>query len=457
MVSCLKRILPIFNCVLAISCGVNTIRPAKTELIEQLLDSLHKARIFNGAIVITDGDSILFSKGYGYANFKDSIPFTENTVSDGGSLAKTFTVITLRQLEQQGKITLTDPVTKYLPLYPYPATLVLDLVTHNAGGIPDYDYFFSKISDTTILTNELILSLLSKFKPALRDSTKQSFNYENCGMDLAVLIIEKITGKTFQQVLSEFYLSPLNMRSTAVRPPYRSQMNKDRAVGYVWKNDSLISHDIVDREGFYGGGNVHFTTTDLCKWGQSFYRDKFHDAVIKEGSRPARVGGKISALNQLNWYYAKNKKAVYYWGNVYGFYSHLYHNDEKKFSIAFMTNTTLPYALRQPLAASLAEIMETGDYDKKHFQLPDYIEMKNSDTILGNYLSNNADSIHIFRAGNMLRIQRNNELRYNVFIVDPVTGYVPGLDAWIEFSKENERLILHWNSVFLQEKLVKIN
>ena len=434
------------------SCTHQNKRLNKASVIEKLLDSLYEAKIFNGAIVVAEGDSIIFSKGYGYANFKDSILFTPETLSDGGSLAKTFTAAALWKLQMQGSLSLKDPVQKFLPLYPYPTTSILDLITHNTGGLPDYDYFFPFISDTSILTNNTMLTILGHEKPSLADESRQSFNYENCGIDLAALLIEKVTGKKYQQVLSEFFFHPLRIDSTRVRPPMLADIKASRAIGYQWENDSLVSNDIQDREGFYGSCNLHFTTLDLCKWGSSFYNGRLHDDIRKEGDQPGMIAGKQTGLTKLNWYYAKDKKAFYYWGNVSGFYSHLYHDDEKKFTIAFMTNTTLPFPLRQPLATALAEIMEYDNYDRTLFRLPSYLAIKNTDEIFGFYQTEKGDSIHVFRSSNGIHIQRSKGLRYNMYIQqDDITGYVPGIDAWIGFTKENSKLVLHWNSVFLKE------
>ncbi len=429
----------------------------KARIIEQLLDSLYRAKVFNGAIVVAENDSILFSKGYGFANFNDSIPFTPNTLSDGGSLGKTFTAAALWKLQIQGKLSLQDLVQKYLPGYPYANTTIIDLITHNAGGLPAYDYFFIQIPATAILTNESMWSILAQNKPTLVDAGRTGFNYENCGYDLAGLIIEKATGKKYEEVLTELFFKPLNMEATHVRPALFSQWKTPRTIGYIWNHDSLSLNDIADREGFYGGSNLHFTAMDLYKWGASFYNNEINKDIISEGGQPAIVAGKTSGLNKLNWYYPKNKKASYYWGNVAGFYSHLYHDDEKKFTIAFMTNTTMPSQMRQPLAAALVEIMETGDYKKEHFALPDLLQLNNDASFLGSYKTGKGDSIRVFKEKELLHIQRNDELRYNMYIVDSITAYVPGIDAWISFSKENDKLTLYWKSVFLEETAQRKN
>lgn len=456
---CMKVSLKVWPISLAavtiLSCDLRPTPHSKAAIIEHLLDSLHYKKIFNGAIVIGQGDSIIFCKGYGCSNFNDSIPFTVNTVSDGGSLAKTFTAAALWKLQKQGRLSLDDPVQKFLPAYPYPNTLIQDLIMHNAGGLPGYDYFYPQIPDSAILTNELMLEILSEKKPPLMDETRKNFNYENCGIDLAALIIETVAGETYQKVLSDLFFRPLKMDSTHVRPALLSQWTYPRTIGYRWLGDSLIFHDLADREGFYGSCNLLFTTSDLYKWGVSFYSSKINNDILDERTKPGLIAGKISGLNQLNWYYSNNKNAYYYWGNNFGFYSLLYYDNDKKFTIAFMTNTTLPYRFRQPLVSSLVEIMEHGTIEKDHFALPSLQVIENRDDFLGVYTVKEGDSIHIFKGEKLFHIQRNNELRYNIFVVDSVTGYVPGIDAWVLFSKEDNKLVLHWNSIFSEQRAVR--
>jgi len=239
--------------------------------MDQLLTDLYQKHLFNGAIVIGQKGKIIFSKGWGYANFRDSIRFTSHTCSDGGSNAKTLTATSILLLAEEGKLKLNDPVQRYLPNYPYPNTTVWNLITHNSGGLPDYDYFFEKAPDTAIVTTSLNLEILNKNKPALNYPPGTNFYYDNVGFDLAALVVERVSGKNYYQFLKERIFNPLHMDSSFVRPARFADWNQNRTMGYRYKNDSMQVFDIADREGFYGGCNIWFTATDLYRWGESFY------------------------------------------------------------------------------------------------------------------------------------------------------------------------------------------
>ncbi len=225
--------------ILTFFTGKATGQSSNTELIEQLISDLYAKHLFNGAIVIGEKGKILFSKGYGYANFQDSLPFTPNTSSDGGSNAKTLTATSILLLAKEGKLKLTDPVHRYLPNYPYSNTTLWNLITHSVGGLPDYDYFFEKTSDTAIVTSTLNLNLLSKNKPPLAYPPNNNFYYDNVAFDLAALVVERVTGMTYNQFLKEKIFGLLKMDSSFIRPARFTSWKQNRTIGYRYQNDSL--------------------------------------------------------------------------------------------------------------------------------------------------------------------------------------------------------------------------
>ena len=231
-------------------------QPGKAALIQALLDSLHTHKIFNGALVVGENHQVIFSKGYGYADIEKRLPFDPMMPGDGGSLAKTLTAASIIILANQHKFDLKDPVQWYLPTYPYTHTSILNLVTHSTGGLPDYGYYFDKIPDTSILTNDNILQILASRKPALRYDPGKNFYYDSPGFDLAALLLEKVTGKHYGTFLSESFFKPLQMDQSFTRPARLSHFPLNRVIGYQNRQDSLLRADIADREGFYGGSNV---------------------------------------------------------------------------------------------------------------------------------------------------------------------------------------------------------
>ncbi len=422
-------------------------------IIDQLLSELYQKHLFNGAIVVGQQGKIIFSKGYGYANFQDSIPFTTYTRSDGGSNAKTLTATSILLLAEEGKLNLNDPVQIYLPNYPYPNTTVWNLITHSVGGLPDYDYFFEKASDTAIVTTSLNLDILSKNKPALNYPTNTNFYYDNVGFDLAALVVEKVSGKSYFQFLKETLFHSLKMDSSFVRPARFVNWQQNRTVGYCYRNDSLQLFDIADREGFYGGCNIWFTATDLYLWGTSFYHQPIlRDNLIKKITSEVYINGKPSHVRLGAWYNGKTKSAFYYWGNVAGFYSWVYWDKDRQFTIAFMTNTAMPQWTRPLLTSALIDIVSRKNYSPINEPANDVLDRNNLTPIAGIYKIQIIGKVQIIIRGSKAILKTNDSMEYAMHMVDRKTFYIPGFDPWISFSslKNGKFQRINWNSTTTQ-------
>jgi len=426
----------------------------KASVIDQLLSGLYKKKLFNGAIVAGQNGKIIFSKGYGYANFSDSILFTADTPSDGGSNAKTITAASILLLTNEGLLKLSDPVQKYIPGYPYPNTRVWNFITHSVGGLPDYDYFFENAPDTAIITTSLNVSLLNKNKPSLHYPPNTNFYYDNVGFDIAALIVENVTGKTYDQFLKERYFAPLKISSSFIRPA-RLNNWQDRTVGYRYQNDSLKLFDIADREGFYGGCNIWFTAKDLYHYGESFYNQAvLPRSVIKQITSTVYIAGKPSCIRLGAWYQGKTKNAFYYWGNVAGYYSWVYWDREQKFTIAFMTNTDMPQWLRPLLTSTLIDIL--ANKHSRSIVEPKKIPIDRNklQQVAGTYELDHLGKIQITVSGTKVNLKLSNGMEYRMHLVDSTSFYIPGLDPWITFDSltRDKFQKIYWSSTVLETK-----
>lgn len=420
-------------------------------MIEQLIMDLYQRHLFNGAIVVGQEGKIIYSKGYGYAWFADSIPFTPNTTADGGSNAKTFTATCIQLLAAEGKLKLNDPVQLYLPNYPYPNTTVWNLVTHSVGGLPDYDYFFANSPDTAIITNASNLDIIAEKKPALVYPPGTNFYYDNVGFDLGALVVEKVSGMSYNAFLQQRIFGPLKMNSTFVRPALFGQWKQ--IVGYIYQGDTLKLSDAAEREGFYGGGNLWFKTDDLYRWGQSFYyHPVLPDSLIRKITSPVFINGKRSYVHLGAWYGGKTKDSFYYWGNNAGYYSWVYWDKDKQFTIAFMTNTEMPQWTRPLLTSALIDIMSGKEYLSVTEPDAAPVDRNNLDPITGSYKLENGETVNIAARGPNVLLKLDDGMEYHMYLVDKTTFYVPGFDPWISFGalKDYKFQTINWSSTVLQ-------
>lgn len=405
----------------------------KAARIDTLLSRLNQKNLFNGAIVIGQRDSMLISKGYGYTSFSNATPFTTDTPADGGSIAETLTATSVLLLAQQQKLSLLDSVQQYIPEYPYAKTQLWNLLTHSTGGLPDYDYYFSKIQPTDALNAKAMVSLLSQQKPALRYTPYTNFSYDSPGFDIAADIVERVSGESYQTFLSKHFFVPLKMNQSFIRPVFLNQWPGERIKGYTYENDALELADIGDREGFYGGSNIWFSANDLYRWGKSFYQAPILDeSLIRIITSWVTIQGKLSQLRLGGWYPGRNVNAYYYWGSVAGFYSFVYWDATQEFTIAFVSNTNIPQWVRPQLTTALIDIIEGKKEQPIAEPLAEKIQMQ---AITGKYAIDKTGIVEFFLKENTLYLKMPGDMEYKVVPVDTKTFYIPGLDSWLSFQK----------------------
>jgi CubicO group peptidase (beta-lactamase class C family) len=114
----------------------------------------------SGAVVAGRDDEILYERGFGLANVAEGVPFTPDTPAHGASITKTLTATAILMLQEEGRVRLDDPVTAYLPEFPYPEIQVRHLLEHSTGLLPDGPLMGS-VPPGEEHTNQLLLDLLA--------------------------------------------------------------------------------------------------------------------------------------------------------------------------------------------------------------------------------------------------------------------------------------------------------
>jgi CubicO group peptidase (beta-lactamase class C family) len=426
---------------------------SKAASLEKLISLLHKQRLFNGAVVAGHNGKIIYSQAFGFAEFSDSIPFTPITASDGGSNAKTFTAAAILLLVEKGALRLDDPVQKYFENYPFNNTSIFNLITHSTGGLPEYDFYFNKISDSVTLDIRKIIDLLDEHEPVLPYPPNTNFYYDSPGFDIAAAVVEQVSEMKYQEFLNKYFFSPLQMTNSFVRPARVEEWPAERTKGYRFEKDSVKLFDIADREGFFGGSNIWFSATDLYLWGTSFYKEPVLSKYLVERlTSPVAINGKPSAIRLGAWYGGKNANAFYYWGNLSGFYSWVYWDKKQKFTVAFVTNTTTPQWVRPLLTSCLIDIMEGKPFVNISKPKTDMIERNDLAQICGFYNVPKFGRIEIFLKENVPTLRVPSGMEYHMVQVDAELFYVPGLEPWISFRHLDGTRFqeLNWMATVLQ-------
>lgn len=277
----MKRYYPIFSkALVALAVLVvlvtynNGVAQTKIQKIETLLGQYHEYGQFNGSALVAENGKVIFQKGFGMANMEWEIPNMPDTKFRLGSITKQFTAMLVMQLVEKGALKLDGKITDYLPDYPKnPGDKVTlhHLLTHTSGipGYTEFPNFFRDVSRDPYTPAAFVKTFADS---ALQFEPGAKFTYSNSGYFLLGAIIEKVTGKSYEQVLAENILLPLNMKNTGY--DHYNTIIKKRAAGYQKSAAGYENAPYLDMSIPYAAGSLYSTVEDLYLWDQALYTDK---------------------------------------------------------------------------------------------------------------------------------------------------------------------------------------
>jgi len=251
----------------------NTTDNPKAAEIDQLISTYADYGDFNGAILVAEKGKILYQQGFGFANMEWGIPNSADTKFRIGSITKQFTAMLIVQLAVENKLDLHEPIATYLPDYPKKngaSITIHQLLTHSSGTPNNYASTKEvKKRPGAYRAAELVdefAALPLEFTPG------EKFNYSNAGYTLLGYIVERITGKRYEEVLQERIFSPLGMKNSGF-DNHRTVI-KHRASGYFNSWEVFYNSNYVDMSTVYAAGALYSTVEDLFLWDQALYTER---------------------------------------------------------------------------------------------------------------------------------------------------------------------------------------
>lgn len=408
-------------------------------------DAVLAAHGFLGAAVLVRDGAIVYERGVGFADREAQRRFTPATPSDGASIAKTFTAAALQALADEGRLSFDDRVSRHVPEYPYPATTVRHLLTHSAGLPEDYDVFDADFPPGRVRTTEPLLHALARRRSSPDFATGTRFRYSSFGYDIAALVVERVSGKSYEVFVRERFFVPLGMTEAVARPARFADW-PDRTLGYRLQGEHFVRRDVFDDEGFLGGSNLYFSARDLGRWASAFAtRTGVSSGVLDAAAEGATLaGGRRIGLSRLSWYCADERgnaaagvAAVqcYYPGDLRAFYSIAYWNRSRHEAMAYVSNHSLPPWQRAQLARELIAALGERTPPAPVATSPAPLPPERWALVGGRYDSPSHGVLVIAAndTGGMLLTDRHG-VEYPMFRVGDGVCTVPGLDWWVGFE-----------------------
>lgn len=245
-------------------------------------------------IAVVEKNKVIYTGGFGYSDYEKKLPVTENTLFAIGSCTKAFTAAILGMLEKEGKVNLDKPVRDYLPElkfkneYTNRYVTLRDMMCHRTG-LPRHDYSWY---GSTASRNEL-LSRIEFMEPSAE--LREKYQYNNFMFMAQGILIEKLTGKSWEENMRERIFKPLGMNNSKVSI---SEMEKatDRSLAYANEGTVLkvIPYRNIDAIG--PAGAVNSCSKDMANWLITWINNgKFKDKeIIPAGYRNQAITSQVA-------------------------------------------------------------------------------------------------------------------------------------------------------------------
>lgn len=244
--------------------------PLTAQSIAARADSIFGKWASNGApgcaIAVDHGDTAIYRGAFGLAELEYGIPNTDTTIFEAGSVSKQFTAASVLLLEARGLLSLSDPIQKWFPEIPeYAAPITLRHLMLHTSGLRDWGSVMSLAGWprwTTSYGQADALAAIARQR-GLNHPTGAEFSYTNSGYNLLAILVERVSGQTFDAFMTQEFFKPLGMNHTSWRRDY-TRVVPGRAQAYA--RSAGAWHLDMPFENAVGNGGLLTTVQDMLTW-----------------------------------------------------------------------------------------------------------------------------------------------------------------------------------------------
>ncbi len=417
--------------------------------MEQVIQSFVSDQHFMGSVLVARGNDIVLDKGYGFANLEWNIPDSPSTKFRLGSITKQFTAASILLLEERGKLSLNDPVKKYMPDAPaaWDMITIFNLLTHTSG-IPSFTDFpdYASLEPFPTTPEQLVKRFRDHpldFRPA------EKMSYSNSGYVLLGYLVEKISGESYEKFVQENIFTPLGMKDSGYDS--NSAIIPHRAAGYSPGPNGPVNAGFINMTVPLSAGALYSTTEDLLRWEQGLFGGKLlSPASLQKMTTPFKndyaCGLVVHTVN--------GHKVIEHGGGIEGFNTMLAFYPDDKLTVVVLSNIngSAPSDLASKLAALARGEKVVLTAERKEVA----IDPKLLDGYVGNYELAPKFILTVTREGDKLMTQATGQPKVPIFAESEREFFAKVVDAQITFVTDPQgrasELILHQGGRDIQAK-----
>jgi CubicO group peptidase (beta-lactamase class C family) len=428
--------------MLLFGAGACAFAQAPVDRMDQIVRWYSDSRQFMGSVLVAQGDKIVFEKSYGDANLEWNIPDDSLTKFRIGSMTKQFTAASILLLEERGKLSTGDLVKKYMPDAPaaWDKVTIYNLLTHTSGipsftSFPDY-----RTSEGTPTTPK---ALVDRFRDKpLEFQPGEKWNYSNSGYVLLGYLLEKISGQTYVDFVTENIFKPVGMKDSGYDS--NSAVILHRASGYSPRPNGPVNAGYIDMTIPFSAGALYSTTHDLLLWEHALFGGKVLSAAsLKKMTTPYKENYGCGLMITT----ARGHLQYEHGGGIEGFNTEMAYYPDDKLTVIVLANLNggAPGEIARKLAAVTHGEKVVLQSERKEITVPREILAK----YVGSYELTPGIFITMSLDGDKFFTQLTGQPKFEVFAETEKDFFLKVVDAQLTFETDGQGkvtdVVLHQN------------
>ncbi len=329
-------------------------QPAHADAVDDYIKlKQQRAHIPSVSIAVIQDGKVIKKKSYGLANVEQAAKASPATLYQLASVTKQFTATAIMLLVEDRKLRLDDTITSLLPDLPtaWSGVTVRHLLNHTSGiksytNVATFRQTFRKD-----YTHKEILELV--VKEPLEFAPGEKWNYNNTGYFLLGMLIEKVSGKSYNAFLTERIFQPLGMTQTRVNE--LKIILPNRAQGYIWSGNTLQNGEYLSPTQPFAAGALVSTINDMVKWDAALSGESLlKKPVLEQMWTPSHLNSGEAVTYGFGWGVTTTNghRLISHNGGIPGFGTDISRFVDDKLTVIVLTNSdnANPSVLAQGIA-----------------------------------------------------------------------------------------------------------
>jgi len=385
--------------------------------IDAVMAEIYKPGEPGAAIIVRKDGKTIFRKGYGIADMELGVPVEPDMIFRLGSITKQFTAVSILMLAEQGKLSLQDEITKFLPGLPTQGrTITIEHLLTHTSGLKSYTNLSEWLplwrKDMTV--REIID--LTKDKP-MEFAPGERWNYNNTGYVLLGAVIEKVSGLTYEDYVNKNIFGPLGMKHSYYGNSER--IIPRRIPGYQMGKAGFINAPYLSMTQPYAAGSLLSSVDDLAVWNDAIFSGQLvKKEWLDKAFTPYPLKNGESTGYGYGWFIAnyQGHRLIEHGGGINGFSTYEMTLPEDHIFLAILTNSAVGSRGPEPRAFKIATLLlGKPEPERKAIALPE----TDIEALIGVYENADGEARTITREGSKVFSQRAGDSKYEIMAASP--------------------------------------